>query len=80
LSVIELPDEEVLALAEIKMDEVQNDRLGMLQAKGKREELTQDEQQDLSALMKSYQIGQLRKSEALAEAVQRGLRERLIGW
>jgi hypothetical protein len=75
----ELPDEEVLALADAKMDKVQNDRLGWLQAKGKQEGLTPEEQDELLALMQIYQWGQLRKSEALAEAVRRGLREPLAG-
>ena len=75
--VIELADEIVLTLAEIKMDRVQNDRLGWLQAKGKREGLTKEEQSDLNNLMQIIQKGQLRKSEALAEAVRRGLREPL---
>jgi hypothetical protein len=72
-----LSDEAVLALAESKMDKVQNERLGWLQAKGKRDGLTREEQYELLALMQIYQLGQLRKSEALAEAVQRGLREPL---
>lgn len=76
-SVTELSDEEVLALADTKMDRAQNDRLGWLQAKGKTENLTREEQYELLALMHIYQLGQLRKSEALAEAVQRGLREPL---
>ncbi len=72
-----LSDDEVLALAESKMDKVQNDRLGWLQAKGKRDGLTREEQYELLTLMQIYQLGQLRKSEALVEAVQRGLREPL---
>lgn len=72
-----LPDEEVLALVNAKMDKSQNDRLGWLQAKGKEEGLTREEQYELLTLMQIYQLGQLRKSEALAEAVRRGLREPL---
>lgn len=75
----ELSDKEVLALADAKLDKVQNDRLGWLQAKGKRDGLTQEEQHELMTLMQIYQVGQLRKSEALAEAVRRGLREPLVG-
>lgn len=70
-----LPDAEVLALADSKMDPVQNERLGELQAKGKAEGLSEAERAELMTLMHFYQIGQLRKSEALAEAVQRGLRK-----
>ncbi len=70
-----LPDTELMRLADSKMDEAQNRRLGDLQAKGKASGLSQDERYELSALLRICQIGQLRKSEALAEAVQRGLRE-----
>lgn len=72
-----LTDAEVLRLAEAKMDETQNRRLGDLQAKGKTESLSAAERYELLALLRIYQIGHLRKSEALAEAVQRGLREPL---
>lgn len=72
-----LSDSEVLALADSKMDAVQNERLGNLQEKGKYNGLTTDERYELMALMQIYQLGQLRKSEALAEAVQRGLRKPL---
>src|SRR5581483_5265156 len=65
-----LTDNEVLQLAEAKMDETQNRRLGELQTKGKAEGLSADERYELLALLRIYQIGQLRKSEALAEAVQ----------
>lgn len=70
-----LPDVEVVRLADSKMDEAQNRRLGDLQAKGKASGLSQDERYELSALLRICQLGQLRKSEALAEAVQRGLRQ-----
>ena len=59
------------------MDAAQNQRLGALQAKGKAEGLSAAERYELLALLQIYQLGQLRKSEALAEAVQRGLREPL---
>jgi len=72
-----LPDEEVLRLADSKMDEAQNRRLGDLQAKGKAAGLSQDERYELLALLQICQLGQLRKSEALAESVQRGLRKPL---
>jgi hypothetical protein len=69
-----LSDDQVLELANSKMDEAQNQRLGHLQAKGKVEGLNEAERYELLALMQIYQLGQLRKSEAIAEAVQRGLR------
>jgi hypothetical protein len=77
-SMADLSDSDVLVLANSKMDEVQNQRLGDLQAKGKTVGLTSAERYELLALLQIYQIGQLRKSEALAEAVQRGLRDSLM--
>ncbi len=66
-----------MALADSKMDAVQNQRLGQLQARGKNAELTEAEQDELMAFLQIYQLGQLRKSEGLAEAVRRGLRDPL---
>jgi hypothetical protein len=75
--VFSLSDAEVIALADSKMDEPANDRLGELQSKGKTVGLTQTEGNELLTLLQIYQLGQLRKSEALAEAVKRGLRGKL---
>lgn len=69
-----LTDEEVLALANAKMEPVKNDRLGELQARGKADGLTEAERAELLVLLHQYQVGQLRKSQGLAEAVRRGLR------
>jgi hypothetical protein len=69
-----LSDEDVLALADAKMDLVQNDRLAELQTRGKAVGLTEAERVELLSLLHLYQVGQLRKSQGLAEAVQRGLR------
>jgi hypothetical protein len=76
-SISELPDDAVLKLADAKMNESQNQRLGDLQANGKAAGLTDAERYELLALLQIYQLGQLRKSEALAEAFHRGLREPL---
>jgi hypothetical protein len=73
-TVSSLSDAEVLALADAKMDAVQNQRLGELQQRGKAIGLTEAERYELLALLQIYQLGQLRKSEALAEAVRRDLR------
>lgn len=73
-TVSSLSDGEVLALADSKMDAVQNQRLGELQQRGKISGLTEAERYELLALLQIYQLGQLRKSEALAETVRRGLR------
>ncbi len=75
--VAELSDEAVLVLASLKMDRDQNERLAKLQTKGKTTGLTEVERYELLALLQIYQLGQLRKSEALAEAVKRGLQEPL---
>ena len=72
-----LDDAEVLVLADAKMNPIQNQRLGALQEKGKASGLTIEERYELMALMQIYQIGQLRKSEGMAEAVRRGLRPHL---
>lgn len=69
-----LADAEVLQLADAKMDVTQNQRLGALQTTGKAAGLSVAERYELLALLQIYQLGQLRKSEALAEAVRRGLR------
>lgn len=68
-----LTDEDVIALANLKLSESQNQRLGELQAKGKSTGIGEIERYELLALLQIYQIGQLRKSEALLEAVKRGL-------
>jgi hypothetical protein len=69
-----LTDEDVLALADAKMDPVQNDRLAELQTRGKADGLTEVERVELLSLLHLYQVGQLRKSAGLAEVVRRGLR------
>lgn len=73
-AVASLSDEDVLALANMKLDTIQNNRLSELQAKGKQATLTEVERFELLSLLQIYQLGQLRKSEALAETVRRGLR------
>jgi hypothetical protein len=72
-----LSDDDVLALADLKLDPAQNERLGELQERGKQQALTEAERTELLSLLHIYQTGQLRKSEALAEAVRRGLRDAL---
>lgn len=73
----DLSDEAVIALANLKMDRDQNERLAKLQTKGKTTGLTEAERYELLALLQIYQLGQLQKSEALAEAVKRGLQQPL---
>lgn len=71
--VTNLADTQVVALADAKMDIVSHQRLRELQQKGKTTELTLAERDELLTLISIYQLGQLRKSAALAEAVKRGL-------
>ena len=71
--IISLTDDDVVALAHSKMDETQNTRLHTLQLRGKTGKLADYERDELLALLHIYQKGQLRKAEALAEAVKRGL-------
>jgi hypothetical protein len=73
-NIADISDQEVLELANLKMDVFQNQRLGELQAKGKNTGLTAGERYELLILMSLYQMGQLRKSEGLAEAVKRGIK------
>ncbi len=73
-----LSDAEILTLANSKMDTIQNERLGELQTQGKNIGLTELEQYELSTLIEIYQIGQLKKSATLAEAVKRGLKKPLL--
>ena len=72
--IADVSDQEVIELANLKMDVVQNQRLGELQAKGKNTGLTAGERYELLILISLYQMGQLRKSEGLAEAVKRGIK------
>jgi hypothetical protein len=71
--VANLADTQVVALADTKMDLLSNQRLRELQQKGKTTGLTQAERDELLTLISIYQLGQLRKSAALAEGVKRGL-------
>ncbi|WP_072622785.1 hypothetical protein [Spirulina major] len=71
--VAQLTDAEVMELAALKMNAAQNHRLGELQAHGKAQGLPPAERYELFTLMQIYRLGLLRKSEALAEAHQRGL-------
>ncbi|WP_446344646.1 hypothetical protein [Coleofasciculus sp. F4-SAH-05] len=70
----QLANEDVIELANLKMEAGQNQRLGELQAKGKTMGLTESERYELLILLSIYQVGQFRKSAGLAEAVRRGLR------
>jgi hypothetical protein len=69
-----LSDTEVLALTQVQMPPQQGHRLDHLLAKQGEATLTTPEQAEIFALIQVYQQLWVRQSEALAEAVRRGLR------
>jgi hypothetical protein len=71
--VASLPDNEVLALSQVKMEQAQGERLGELLERQREAQLTDAEQSEMIALMNVYNQLWLRQSQALAEAVRRGL-------
>lgn len=77
-SVAALSDAEILALAQVRMDLIQGERLGKLLEKQREDRLLPAEQTELLALMQVYNQLWLRQSEALVEAVRRGLRGPLV--
>jgi hypothetical protein len=72
-----LPDEDVLALSKVQMGLAQGRRLSELLEKQREGMLTESERPELLALMQVYNQLWIRQSEALAEAVHRGLRKPL---
>ena len=66
-------DEEVLALANMKMPKDQADRQSELLYKNQANTLTPLERNELEAFLSVYQMGNLRKSQGIAEAVLRRL-------
>jgi hypothetical protein len=73
-----LSDEEVLALSEMMMPKEQNERLGELLALQRENQIDAEGRKELAQLMWLYKQGMLQKSQALREAVERGLREPLV--
>jgi hypothetical protein len=72
-SVQDMSNERVLALAELRLSDKDDERLGDLLDGQQTGDLTDDERAELTRLMQRYQEGLLLKSEALAEAVARKL-------
>jgi hypothetical protein len=72
-SIAKLPDSDVLAVTKLRMEPQADRRLSELLDRQQAGELTDVEQAELAALMRSYEMGLLRQSQALAEAVRRGL-------
>ena len=73
-----LPDEEVLALSEMMMPKEQDERLGELLALQRENQIDAEGRKELAQLMWLYKQGMLQKSQALREAVERGLRDPLV--
>lgn len=73
--VIELPDATVLRLAAMQMPAWQTRRLQELSAQQREGQLSAEEQSELTELFALHDRGLLLKSEAIAEAVRRGIRE-----
>jgi hypothetical protein len=76
-SLASLSNEEVIARSELQMEVEQDRRLSELLHKQQAGKISEAERIELQALMRVYEMGLLRKSQALAEAVRRGLREPL---
>ena len=68
-----LSDEEILALAKVQMDELQGGRMGKLLEKQRESELDEEERRSLKMLLQIYNKLWVRQSEALVEAVKRGI-------
>ena len=73
----ELSDEEVLALAELRLTDEQEAGLSELLERSRESGLDAEGRRKLDELMRLYEHGLLRKSRALKVAVERGLREPL---
>lgn len=68
-----LPDDEVLALTNLQLPPVQDQRLSEMLDRQQASSLSDAERAELGMLMQIYNEGLLRKAQALAEAVRRGL-------
>ncbi len=69
-----LSDEEVLKLASLQMEPTQGKRFSHLLARQNAGQLNKAEELQLTTLFQVNQEGMLRKAQALAEALKRGLR------
>jgi hypothetical protein len=66
-----------MALTELQMQPERNQQLSALLNKQQNIGLNDTERIELQTLMRVYEIGMVYKSQALAEAVKRGLKEPL---
>ena len=77
LQVDSMSDDRVLALANLHFSEEEDDELSDLLALNREGEIDDVGRERLGELMRIYQIGLIRKSQGLCEAVKRGWREPL---
>ena len=77
ISIHQLSDTELLTVVHSQMSYSENQRLSELLNRQNEGVLTTIERTDLARLMQTYQHGLLRKAEALAEAVERGIHSSL---
>jgi len=73
LPVESLPDEQVLALCDLQMEPQQQETLSELLEGNREGELTEEQVNQLDALMQVYRRGLVRKAKALKVSVIRGL-------
>lgn len=73
----QMPDDEVLRIADSEMPRKHSRRMSELLDLQREGTIGRMERAELRMLMQFYQTGQLLKTNALVEAVRRGLRERL---
>lgn len=69
-----LSDADITTLTDIQMQPERSQRLSALLDKQQRASMNETEQIELQTLMRVYEIGVIYKSQALAEAVKRGLK------
>ena len=74
-SMAALSDREVIDAANAMMDPADAQQLAELLEKQQAGQMSADEKHSLQALMRVYGAGMLNKSDAIAEAVRRGLRQ-----
>jgi hypothetical protein len=75
--VASLPDDEIVRLSNLQMDETEQQELSRLLDLNRENALSADQRQRLDELMTTYRRSIVRKAEALKVAVERGLRQPL---
>ena len=70
-----LTDQEILTLSESMMDEALSVRMSMLSHKQQMGSINLAERAELHMLLEIFETGQIRRTQALIEAVRRGLIE-----